>query len=113
MRSDETEDGAAWREGQDSTCRYQEGVLASNPDAVALSVGDDEEGSVLREVGRCLQEIDAGLENGATATPDPDTYSDVERFHPPVVMCLCVTEDHAHGGQVTGDGVRAATGSGD
>lgn len=71
-RSGEAEDGSARHERQDGARWYEEGVLAPDPYAVALGVGDDEDGPVLGEVGRRLEEVDAGLQDGAAATAYPD-----------------------------------------
>jgi DNA-binding LacI/PurR family transcriptional regulator len=64
-------------------------VLPLDPDLVDPGVGDDEDGPVLREVRRVLQQVDAGLEHGAAAAADPDPWTrehGAPRLVVPVVM---------------------------
>jgi hypothetical protein len=55
----------------------EDSVVAASTEAVAHAIGDDEDGAVLGEVGRRLQQIDAGLADRTTAAANCWTSADL------------------------------------
>src|SRR5829696_6874668 len=77
-----------------SAGRHEVRVLASDGYLVALSIGDDQDRTVVREVLRSFQKIDTRLEHRSASTSHLHTSGDAGRIEKALVVRRCITKDH-------------------
>ena len=75
-------------------------MLATDADAVAVTVGNDEDRPALREVVRALEEIDAGLEHRAAPPFHAHPIGDLRGGDVALVVRGGVAEDEANAADV-------------
>src|SRR5215211_3851587 len=77
--------------------RHEVRVLASDGYLVALSIGDDQDRTVVRKVLRSFQKIDTRLEHRSASTSHLHSTGDAGRIEKTLVVGRRIAKDDSHG----------------
>lgn len=80
-------------------------MFTTHAEAITLAVGDDEDRTVDGEILGPFEQIDAGLQNGAAPTTNPNAPGNVLRRQPSDVVCRGITKDDPDIGDLAGGAV--------